>query len=68
MAGPINENLPHRFGGNAQEVAVIGIGPTADETKVLLLHQGGGVERVIRPFRSHLGRGQPAQLVLDQRQ
>ena len=68
MAGPVDENLPHGLGGDAKEVAVIGIGPVADEPKVGLVHQGGGVERVIGPFPGHLGRGQLAQLVVNQRQ
>ena len=47
---------------------MIGVGPAADETEVGRVYQGGGVERVIGPFPGHLGRGQPAQLVVNQRQ
>jgi hypothetical protein len=68
MSGSVDEDLTHRFGGDTEEVAMIGVGPIADETKVSLVHQGGGVDRVIGPFPGHLGRGQPAQLVVNQRQ
>jgi hypothetical protein len=68
LAGPVDKDLAHRFGGDAEEVAVVGIRLVADEPKVGLMHQGGGVERVIGPFPGHLHRGQPAQLVVNQRQ
>ena len=60
MASPVDENLPHGLGGDSKEVAMIGIGPVADEAKVGLMHQGGGVEGVIGTFPGHLGRGQLA--------
>ena len=66
MAGPVDQNLPHGLGSDAEEVAVIGIGPVADEPKVGLVHKRGRVERVIGPFPGHLGRGQFAQLVVNQ--
>jgi hypothetical protein len=68
LAGPVDEDLTHCFGGNAKEVAMIGVGPVAEEPKVSLMHRGGGIERVIAPFSGHLRRGQPAQLVVNQRQ
>ena len=68
MASPVDEDLPHGLGGDVEEVTVIGIGPVADEPEVGLVHQGGGVERVIGAFPRQLRRGQPAQLVIDQRQ
>jgi hypothetical protein len=39
MAGSVDEDPPHGLGGDAKEVAMIGIRPVADESKVGLVHQ-----------------------------
>jgi hypothetical protein len=68
LAGPVDQDLSHGFGGDAEEVAATGIGSIADEPKVRLVHERGGIETVIGTFLGHLHRGQPAKLVVDERQ
>src|SRR5262245_16828010 len=36
-----------------------------DEPQIGLVHQRGGLQRVIRPLASHIGRGNPTKFALD---
>ena len=71
VSGALDENPPHGLGRGGEEVApaipVLRLA-AAEEPQVRLVDQGGGLERLAGPFATQLGRRDPAQLVVDQRQ
>src|SRR5262245_12862604 len=67
-AGIFHEDAAHRLSGRSKEVTPVGELLLAHQPQISLMHQGRGVQRLPRPFTPHLHRGQPAQLVVDQRQ
>ena len=67
----LDEHPPHGFGGGGEEVsaAVPAFGALLiDKPHVSLVHQGGGLQRVVGRLVRHPGGGEFAQLVVDQRQ
>jgi hypothetical protein len=77
-AGVFDEDTAHGLGGRGKKVAATvpasrlrlrGLTPPAhQEPKVSFMDQSGGVERLARFFACQLLSGQPAQLVINQRQ
>jgi hypothetical protein len=67
-AGMIDENPSHCRRGGTHESTFRRKGLLAAELQVGFVHQSRGVERVPVGFVRELGRGEPAQLIVDQRQ
>jgi hypothetical protein len=69
--GPLKEDTAHHFGGGIEEMgpALPGTaGVVSDQSKVRLVDQGGGRDRLPGPFVRQSMRGQPPQFVVDQPQ
>ena len=70
-AGILDQDAAHGLGGGGEEVPAAVPAPIlrrADEPEVRLVDQGGGLERLAGPLPGQPMRGQPAELVVDQRQ
>ncbi len=65
-AGGFDEDASHGRGGEEVSAAAELLIP--DESQVRFVDEGGGVERVARPFLRHPRRGELAQLAVDERQ
>ena len=69
VAGVVHQHLPHRPGGDREEVGAVARGQGgAAELEVGLVHQRGGVERALHVLVAQLAPGQPAEVVVDQGQ
>ncbi len=68
-AGIIHQDVPHYIGGHPDEVlTAIPLRIFFAEPKVGLIDESGGLQGVIGAFPSHIRRGQPVELGIDQRQ
>jgi len=63
-----DQDPAHRLGGGGEEMSSVGEVRIPDQPQIRVVDQGGGVERLPRLLAGQLRRGQPAQLVVDQRQ
>jgi hypothetical protein len=63
----VDEDLPHCPGRDAEEVAAILPAHVLllHQAQIGLMHEGGGLERVIRTLAPHVGARRPAQLAAD---
>jgi len=68
-AAQIDQDAPHRARTYGEEVRPVlpGWVRRFEETQVCLVHQGCGLQRMVRPFMSYVVLSQPTQLVIDQR-
>jgi len=66
----VHEDTAHHAGSDAEEVAAILPldASLVDETQIRLVHQRRRLQRVIGPLAAKMGAGQPAQLVIDERE
>src|SRR6476659_9326930 len=64
----IYENTAHQLCGDSEKLrAALPVGMCLiDETKISLVDERSGLQRVPRMFASHVVVGEPAQLVVDQ--
>ena len=70
-AGVLDEDAAHGLGRGGEEVAAAvpaAVGVAADQPQVGLVDQGGGLERLPGLLLRQPPGGQPAELVVDQRQ
>ena len=67
-ASLFDEDAAHGLCGGGEEVVAAVKLLVAGEAQIRFVDQGGGIERLARLFVSQLGRGDPAQLVVEQRQ
>lgn len=71
VAGPVNENAPHRFGRGGEEVGAVlemSLAIRADEPQPGFVNERGGLQSLARGFAGHPVRGQSPQLIINQRQ
>jgi len=71
LAGSINQNPAHRFGGRSEKMAAAVpnlLLLRSYETQPRFMHQGRGLERLSGFFLGHFIRGELAQFLVDQRQ
>ncbi len=66
--GRVNEDASHRFRDGGEEVPTTVELLITNKSKIRLMNQGGGIERVTGFFMGHLRRRQLPQLVLHKRQ
>ena len=69
--GVLDEDAAHRLGGGGEEVAApipAPVAAVADEAQIRLVDQRGGLEGLPRGFAGQASGGQPAELLVDQRQ
>jgi hypothetical protein len=66
----INENLLHCHGGSLEEMPAIGelLITLAGDLQPRLMHERRGLKCLAAPLASHLMRGKPAKLLVNQRQ
>jgi hypothetical protein len=70
-AGGLDQDATHGLGRRGEEVSPAVPSPVrvaADQSQVGLVHQSRGLERLTRRLSRQLPSGQPAQLVVDQRE
>ena len=70
LTGVVDEDASHGLGADREEVvAILPVDVAlAREFHVSLVHQSGWVERVVAAFLLHVGGGEAAQLIVEQRQ
>ena len=67
-ARALDENLPHRSRGDADEVPlVVPRRAGARQPQIRLVHERGRLQRLPRPLAPHVGGREAAQLVIDPR-
>jgi hypothetical protein len=63
----VDEDTPHHFGGDAEELRAILPGDPllTQEAEVGFVNQGGGLKRVIPTLARQVGGGSPAEMLVD---
>ncbi len=68
VACMVHQDPPHRFGSGSEEMAFACKLLFPAKSKVSLMDQSGGVERVLKTLGRHLCRGKFSQFVIDKRE